>query len=193
MKAALAGRQDKRLVIVGRTSAMAMTGVEDTIARLKAYEAGRRRHAVHDRREDARAARRRRRGRQAAAVSRQPGRRALRSRLSQRPQRARLPAGPPAVHGRGQCGARNPQGAARRHAAGRYQDRCLAGLEEGHARRRLFAMVEGVSESPVSPRLSAIRLLPGLIAALKSTHSAVGACRAFLGRQIAMEPSCERE
>ena len=38
MKAALAGRQDKRLVIVGRTSAMSMTGVEDTIARLKAYE-----------------------------------------------------------------------------------------------------------------------------------------------------------
>ena len=38
MKAALAGRQDKRLVIVGRTSAMAITGVEDTIARLKAYE-----------------------------------------------------------------------------------------------------------------------------------------------------------
>jgi carboxyvinyl-carboxyphosphonate phosphorylmutase len=38
MKAALAGRQDKRLVIVGRTSAMAMTGVEDTIARLRAYE-----------------------------------------------------------------------------------------------------------------------------------------------------------
>ncbi|HEX3936410.1 MAG TPA: isocitrate lyase/PEP mutase family protein [Xanthobacteraceae bacterium] len=38
MKAALAGRQDKRLVIVGRTGAMAMTGVEDTIARLKAYE-----------------------------------------------------------------------------------------------------------------------------------------------------------
>jgi carboxyvinyl-carboxyphosphonate phosphorylmutase len=38
MKAALAGRQDKRLLIVGRTSAMAMTGLEDTIARLKAYE-----------------------------------------------------------------------------------------------------------------------------------------------------------
>jgi carboxyvinyl-carboxyphosphonate phosphorylmutase len=38
MKAALAGRQDKRLMIVGRTSAMAITGVEDTIARLKAYE-----------------------------------------------------------------------------------------------------------------------------------------------------------
>ena len=38
MKAAIAGRQDKRLVIVGRTSAMAMTGVDDTIARLKAYE-----------------------------------------------------------------------------------------------------------------------------------------------------------
>ena len=38
MKAALAGRQDKRLVIVGRTSAMAISGFEDTIARLKAYE-----------------------------------------------------------------------------------------------------------------------------------------------------------
>ncbi|MBM3527967.1 MAG: isocitrate lyase/PEP mutase family protein [Alphaproteobacteria bacterium] len=39
MKAALAGRQDPRLVIVGRTSAMAITGVEDTIARLQTYEA----------------------------------------------------------------------------------------------------------------------------------------------------------
>jgi carboxyvinyl-carboxyphosphonate phosphorylmutase len=38
MKAALAGRQDQRLMIVGRTSAMTITGVEDTIARLKAYE-----------------------------------------------------------------------------------------------------------------------------------------------------------
>jgi len=38
MKAALAGRQDKRLVIVGRTSAMVISGIEDTIARLKAYE-----------------------------------------------------------------------------------------------------------------------------------------------------------
>ncbi len=38
MKAAIAGRQDPRLVIVGRTSAMGITGVEDTIARLKAYE-----------------------------------------------------------------------------------------------------------------------------------------------------------
>jgi len=39
MRAALAGRQDPRLVIVGRTSAMGITGVDDTIARLKAYEA----------------------------------------------------------------------------------------------------------------------------------------------------------
>jgi carboxyvinyl-carboxyphosphonate phosphorylmutase len=38
MRAALAGRQDKRLIIVGRTSAMGITGVDDTIARLKAYE-----------------------------------------------------------------------------------------------------------------------------------------------------------
>jgi carboxyvinyl-carboxyphosphonate phosphorylmutase len=39
MRAALAGRQDPRLVICGRTSAIAITGVEDTIKRLKAYEA----------------------------------------------------------------------------------------------------------------------------------------------------------
>jgi carboxyvinyl-carboxyphosphonate phosphorylmutase len=38
MKAALAGRQDPRLIVVGRTSALAITGVADTIARLKAYE-----------------------------------------------------------------------------------------------------------------------------------------------------------
>ena len=38
MKAAIAGRQDPRLVIVGRTSAIGITGVDDTIARLKAYE-----------------------------------------------------------------------------------------------------------------------------------------------------------
>jgi carboxyvinyl-carboxyphosphonate phosphorylmutase len=39
MKAALAGRQDKNLVIVGRTSAIAITGVKDAVARAKAYEA----------------------------------------------------------------------------------------------------------------------------------------------------------
>jgi carboxyvinyl-carboxyphosphonate phosphorylmutase len=38
MKAALDGRQDKSLVIAGRTGAMAITGVDDTIARAKAYE-----------------------------------------------------------------------------------------------------------------------------------------------------------
>jgi carboxyvinyl-carboxyphosphonate phosphorylmutase len=39
MRAALAGRQDPRLVVVGRTSAIGITGLDDTIARLKAYEA----------------------------------------------------------------------------------------------------------------------------------------------------------
>ena len=39
IRAALAGRADPRLVIAGRTSAIGITGVEDTIARLKAYEA----------------------------------------------------------------------------------------------------------------------------------------------------------
>ena len=35
MRAALAGRQDPRLIIVGRTSAIGITGVDDTIARLQ--------------------------------------------------------------------------------------------------------------------------------------------------------------
>jgi oxaloacetate decarboxylase len=39
MKAALAGRRDPDLVIAGRTSAIQITGVEDTIRRAKAYEA----------------------------------------------------------------------------------------------------------------------------------------------------------
>src|SRR4029079_19275550 len=38
MRAALAGRQAPRLMSVGRTSAIGITGVDDTIARLKAYE-----------------------------------------------------------------------------------------------------------------------------------------------------------
>ncbi len=39
MKAALSGRQDPLLCIAGRTSAVQITGVEDAIARGKAYEA----------------------------------------------------------------------------------------------------------------------------------------------------------
>src|SRR5260370_555548 len=37
--AALGGRKDRGLVIVGRTSALLISSIEDTIARLKAYEA----------------------------------------------------------------------------------------------------------------------------------------------------------
>ena len=39
MRAALAGRQDPRLAIAGRTSAPAVTGIDDAIARARAYEA----------------------------------------------------------------------------------------------------------------------------------------------------------
>ena len=39
MKAALAGRRDPDLVIAGRTSAIGISGLADTIARAKAYEA----------------------------------------------------------------------------------------------------------------------------------------------------------
>jgi carboxyvinyl-carboxyphosphonate phosphorylmutase len=39
MRAALAGRQDPSLVIVGRTSAPVISGIDDTVKRIKAYEA----------------------------------------------------------------------------------------------------------------------------------------------------------
>ena len=39
MRAALAGRQDPRLVVAGRTSALQISGLEDAIARARAYEA----------------------------------------------------------------------------------------------------------------------------------------------------------
>jgi oxaloacetate decarboxylase len=39
MRAALAAREDKSLVIIGRTSAAAITGINDAIARARAYEA----------------------------------------------------------------------------------------------------------------------------------------------------------
>ncbi len=39
MRAALEGRRDPKLVIAGRTSAIAVTGVEDAVARATAYEA----------------------------------------------------------------------------------------------------------------------------------------------------------
>jgi len=38
MKAALLGRQDRRLMVIARTSALSISGLDDTIARLKAYE-----------------------------------------------------------------------------------------------------------------------------------------------------------
>src|SRR5271155_235159 len=38
MRAALAGRQDPKLVVAGRTSAVSVTGLEDAIARARAYE-----------------------------------------------------------------------------------------------------------------------------------------------------------
>jgi carboxyvinyl-carboxyphosphonate phosphorylmutase len=39
MKAALDGRSDPSLVILGRTSAVSITGLDDAIARVRAYEA----------------------------------------------------------------------------------------------------------------------------------------------------------
>jgi oxaloacetate decarboxylase len=39
MRAALAGRQDPSLVVVGRTAAAAIAGIEDAVRRIRAYEA----------------------------------------------------------------------------------------------------------------------------------------------------------
>jgi carboxyvinyl-carboxyphosphonate phosphorylmutase len=38
MRAAVAARQDPRLVVIGRTAALGISGLDDTIARLKAYQ-----------------------------------------------------------------------------------------------------------------------------------------------------------
>ena len=72
MKAALAGRQDPALCIAGRTSAISISGLDDAIARGKAYEEVGRRCAVLRRRQDAGRARRDL-GRDQAAAD--PGRR----------------------------------------------------------------------------------------------------------------------
>src|SRR5690606_21324359 len=39
MRAALAGRRDPRLMIAGRTSAVSVTGLDDAVRRIAAYEA----------------------------------------------------------------------------------------------------------------------------------------------------------
>ena len=54
MRAALAGRQDPRLVIVGRTSALAHHRRRRHHRAAQGLRGGRRRHAVHGRRQDAR-------------------------------------------------------------------------------------------------------------------------------------------
>ena len=120
MKAALAGRQDPALCIAGRTSAIQISGLDDAIARGKAYEeagvdalffVGVRTRAELD---------------AISAATRLPlilggvSGDLTDSRIS-RPPRAHRPAGPPALRRRGQGDPRHPACAARRHAARQAQ------------------------------------------------------------------------
>jgi carboxyvinyl-carboxyphosphonate phosphorylmutase len=117
MQAARAGRRDPNLVIAGRTSALALSTVEDTIARMKAYEAagvdviflaGAKTRAQVDAVSNAIKIplllgwRRRRTGRQG---------------LPRLPRRAHLPARPECLSGLPAGDQRNLQGAARRREA----------------------------------------------------------------------------
>ena len=144
MKAALAGRQDPALCIAGRTSAISISGLDDAIARGKAYEeagvdalffVGVRTRAELD---------------AISAATKLPLilgggiARARRPCLSRRAPRAHRAAGPPALCRGGQGGSRHAEGAARRHAAAQAhrRGRCRAD-ETRDARRRLHEVDEG--------------------------------------------------
>ena len=134
MRAALEARRDPDLVIAGRTSAVGITGLEDTIARAKAYEAA----GV-----DAMFLVGMKTREQLDAVSaaiklpdhpRRHRRRPVRPRLPRLPARPRRPAGPPAVPGLRARHPRHAQGPARRHAAEPAPQPRLQGADgQGHA------------------------------------------------------------
>ena len=128
MRAALSAREDKSLVIIGRTSAAAISGIDDAIARAKAYEAagvdalffaggmnagesgcdGGRGEASAD------VGRRRRAG----------------SGVSCEAQRADRAAGPPTVLGGSEGGARHTEGVTRRCEAVGTARHCVGGVDE---------------------------------------------------------------
>ena len=127
MKAALAGRTDPALTIAGRTSALRVTGVEDTIKRAKAYEAA----GVdaiflagcqHPRRGGGGGV-----GTVGAAAAGRHHRRVAGQGMAGRQRREGGVAGAPAFLGGGQGGLRHPQGPARRRAscgpAGQHRQR----------------------------------------------------------------------
>ena len=125
MQAALAGRRDPDLVIAGRTSAIQITGIEDTIRRAKAYEAvgvdaiflvG-----VKTRKELETIAP----NHQGADHSRHGDAGAERPRLSGQAGRAYLPAGASAVSGFSAGYLCNSQGAARRRGAEGPAEPCV--------------------------------------------------------------------
>ena len=141
MRAALAARQDPNLIIAGRTQAISVTGLDDTIARAKAYEAagvdalffvGLKQRAELD---------------TIAAAVRLPiiiggGGSELDDLdyLGITP-RARGAAGASALPGGGEGGARHAEGAARRgEARGAARHRLGRSAEVGHARCGLPAL-----------------------------------------------------
>jgi oxaloacetate decarboxylase len=121
MRAALAGRQDRNLVVAGRTGALAISGVDETIKRAKAYEAAGV-DAVSLGGKDARRDRGGLVGDSHSAVSWRYHRRTRRSRLSLRPQRQNLPAGARAVFGGGVRGLRDVEGASQRGSPARAEE-----------------------------------------------------------------------
>ena len=155
MKAALAGRQDPALCIAGRTSAISISGLDDAIARGKAYEAagvdalffvGVKTRAELD---------------AISAATSLPlilgGGTPELADLAYlaAPPRAHRLAGPPALRRRREGGPRHAEGAARRHAAVEAARRGRRRVDETRdARRRLHEVDEGIFGWVVGPRTS---------------------------------------
>ena len=151
MKAALSARQDKNLVIAGRTSALAITDLDDAMKRAKAYEAAgvdaiflaggvtvEAIEAVSSADQDPADHRRRRR-----PLGDLDWMAAHRVRVALQ--------GACPVQRRGAGGLRHAEGVARRHETGRpARDRLARADAAGHARRRLPAMDEGLSRRGLS-------------------------------------------
>ena len=157
MRAALAGRQDPRLVIVGRTAAVTLTGIADAIARLKAYEAagvdmlfiaGVKSRAELD---------------AIATAVKLPlflgsaGRELYDIDYLSAPQCPRLPAGSHPDHGGDQCRARHPEGVARGQARLGVREHLTAfGADEArHAAGRICRLAQRLSQGQNRGRVTA--------------------------------------
>ena len=173
MKAALSARQDKKLVIAGRTSALQLTSLDDAMRRAKAYEAAgvdaiflaggvtvEAIEAISSRDQHSADYRRRRRP-------------SGRSRLDGGAQGASRLAGTCPVQRRRAGRLQHAEGAARRYETRRIDRNCPARTDAaGDAGRRLPPMDQGFSGRGITPR--ALRKQRGISCAFLPSRSLLG-------------------